>query len=69
MFCVEDVKHIDYKNLSLLNQYVSRSGRIRSRRKNGSCAKHQRMLSRAIKRARQIALLPYTAEHTRLSSR
>jgi small subunit ribosomal protein S18 len=64
-FCENDVKQIDYKNVSLLNRYVAPSGHILSRRKVGTCAKHQRMLSRAIKRAREIALLPYAAEHGR----
>ncbi|MBN1400105.1 MAG: 30S ribosomal protein S18 [Anaerolineae bacterium] len=64
-FCENDVKQIDYKNVSLLNRYVAPSGHILSRRKVGTCAKHQRMLSRAIKRAREIALLPFTAEHGR----
>jgi small subunit ribosomal protein S18 len=52
----------------LLRQYVSERGRIFARRKTGTCAKHQRMLAQAIKRARQIALLPYTAEHVRVQA-
>ncbi len=63
-FCVENVKTIDYKNTMLLRQFISRSGRIVARRKAGTCAKHQRMVARAIKRARHIALLPFTASHT-----
>jgi small subunit ribosomal protein S18 len=49
----------------LLRQFTARSGRIVARRKTGVCAKHQRILAKAIKRARHIALLPYTASHTR----
>lgn len=64
-FCVENVKAIDYKDAALLRQFISRSGRIVARRKAGTCAKHQRMVARAIKRARHIALLPFTASHTR----
>ena len=64
-FCAEKVKEIDYKDVSLLRRYITSSGRIRARRKTGTCAKHQRMLAKAIKRARHIALLPYTAEHVR----
>ncbi|MBC7237063.1 MAG: 30S ribosomal protein S18 [Chloroflexi bacterium] len=66
-FCVDGVDHIDYKDVTLLRQYLSPSARILSRRRTGTCAKHQRMLAAAIKRARQIALLPYTAEHVRLT--
>jgi small subunit ribosomal protein S18 len=64
-FCAENVVAIDYKEVSLLRQYVNERGRIHARRKTGTCAKHQRILSRAIKRARQMALLPYTAQHVR----
>ena len=64
-FCVEGITKIDYKDVDLLKQYISESARIQSRRKTGTCAKHQRMLARAIKRARHVALLPYTAEHIR----
>jgi len=56
---------IDYKDIGMLRQYIASSGRINSRRRTGACARHQRMLARAIKRARQIALLPYTSEHGR----
>lgn len=64
-FCLENAQVVDYKDINKLRQYISPSGRMLSRRKTGNCAKHQRMLSRAIKRARQVALLPYTAEHVR----
>lgn len=65
-FCVDKVEAIDYKDVSLLRQCVNERGRIVARRRTGMCARHQRMLARAIKRARHIALLPYTAEHARL---
>jgi len=65
-FCVEKMKAIDYKDVSLLRQYLNDRGLIRSRRRTSTCAKHQRMLARAIKRARHLALLPYTSEHVRL---
>lgn len=61
-FCVDKVEHIDYKDTARLRKYVSERGKIMPRRMSGNCAKHQRQLSEAIKRARAIALLPYTAE-------
>lgn len=61
--CVDKVKAVDYKSIDLLRQFISPSGRIMGRRKTRVCAKHQRMIARAIKRARHVALLPYTAEH------
>ncbi|MFH1662385.1 MAG: 30S ribosomal protein S18 [Chloroflexota bacterium] len=62
-FCVNHVKEIDYKNISTLSGYVSDRGKIESRRRTGTCARHQRALAMAIKRARHIALLPYAPEH------
>ena len=59
---VDRVVYIDYKDVSLLKHYVTERGKIIPRRITGATAWHQRMLTRAIKRARQIALLPYTAE-------
>lgn len=67
VFCVEKVEYIDYKKPELLVSYLSNSGKITSRRRSGVCAKHQRGLATAIKRARFLALLPHTAEHIRLS--
>ncbi len=61
-FCVDKVDHIDYKDVNRLKKYVSERGKILPRRISGNCAKHQRALTLAIKRARQIALLPYTTE-------
>ena len=65
MFCVDKVKKIDYKDVSRIRRYISERGKIDPRRKIGTCAKHQRMLTTALKRARHMALLPYTAEHVR----
>jgi small subunit ribosomal protein S18 len=64
-FCVEHVDIIDYKDPLKLRRYLSDRGRIEPRRKTGTCAKHQRRLSVALKRARHLALLPYTAGHIR----
>lgn len=62
MFCVDKVDHIDYKDTAKLRRYVSERGKIVPRRISGNCAKHQRQLTVAIKRARTIALLPFVAE-------
>lgn len=66
-FCVDKVSFIDYKDVSRLRRYISERGRIEPRRKTGVCAKHQRSLATALKRARHIALLPYTPEHIRIT--
>ncbi len=66
-FCVDHVDVIDYKDPAKLRRYLSDRGKMEPRRKTGTCAKHQRRLSIALKRARHIALLPYTAEHIRLT--
>lgn len=65
MFCVEHVTDIDYKDVGKLRRFLSDRARIEPKRKLGTCAKHQRALSQALKRARHLALLPYTAEHIR----
>ena len=62
-FCVDKVKHVDYKDVHILERYVSDQGKIKGRRQSGNCTKHQHQVSRAIKRARQIALLPYSRQH------
>jgi len=63
-FCQGDnVKDLDYKNIQLLKKYVSDRGKIVPRRVTGTCAKHQRKLTLQIKRARYMALLPYTSDH------
>jgi small subunit ribosomal protein S18 len=64
-FCVEKVQRIDYKDVGRIRRYISDRGKIDPRRKSGTCAKHQRMLTTALKRARFMALLPYTADHVR----
>ncbi len=65
LFCVEKVKLIDYKEPARLRRYVSDRGKIEPRRKTGTCSKHQRALTTALKRARHLALLPFTAQHIR----
>jgi len=64
-FCVDKIEKIDYKDSNALRRFLSEQGQILSRRKTGTCARHQRRLTIAIKRARHLALLPYTAEHIR----
>lgn len=61
-FCADGVKVIDYKQHEMLSRYVNEYGRIRPRRQTGTCAKHQRALAVAVKRARHIALLPFADE-------
>ena len=59
-FCADHIDSIDYKDAAKLKKFVSENGKILPRRMTGTCAKHQRKLTTAIKRARQMALLPYT---------
>src|SRR5437016_6159665 len=66
-FCVDKVKEVDYKDLVRLRRFLSERGKIEPRRKTGTCAAHQRSLNVALKRARQLALLPFTAEHIRVT--
>ena len=61
-FCVDKMNHIDYKDVPRLRRFTSDRGKIVPRRVSGICAKHQRLLTTAIKRARQIALLPFVVE-------
>ena len=61
-FCIEKVDIIDFKDVRLLQNYIPERGKILPRRISGVCAAHQRMLAEAIKRARNIALLPYAAD-------
>ncbi|NLY74300.1 MAG: 30S ribosomal protein S18 [Firmicutes bacterium] len=61
-FCVDKVETIDYKETARLKRFITERGKILPRRISGNCAIHQRQLTHAIKRARQIALLPYTSE-------
>ena len=64
-FCVDKIKIVDYKDLSRLRRFLSERGKIEPRRKTGTCARHQRMLTTALKRARHVALLPYAPQHLR----
>ncbi|MCK9444682.1 MAG: 30S ribosomal protein S18 [Tissierellaceae bacterium] len=61
-FCVDKSTSIDYKDINKLKKYITERGKILPRRISGNCSKHQRELTTAIKRARQVALLPYSAE-------
>ena len=61
-FCVDKVTKIDYKDIPKLRRYTTERGKILPRRISGNCAKHQRQMTLAVKRARNIALLPFTAE-------
>ena len=61
-FCAEKSEYIDYKDVAKLKKYLAESGKILPRRMTGVCARHQRELAVAIKRARQMALLPYVAD-------
>lgn len=61
-FCSDKEQKIDYKNYDLLRRYVHEDGKIRPRRQSGNCAKHQRKIAIAIKRARHLALLPFSGE-------
>ena len=62
VFCGKENNEIDYKDVAKLRKYVSERGKILPRRITGTCAKHQRAVTGAIKRARHLALMPYTAE-------
>ena len=60
-FCENKIENIDYKDTATLKKYISERGKILPRRATGTCAKHQRKVTVAIKRARNVALLPYTS--------
>ena len=62
IFCEDKVEFIDYKDTAKLRKFISERGKILPRRISGACAKHQRELNVAIKRARQVALLPYVTD-------
>ena len=64
-FCSDHIKVIDYKDPAKLRRYISDRGKIEPRRSTGTCARHQRALALAIKRARFLALIPYVPEHIR----
>ena len=61
-FCVDKIVQVDYKDTARLRRYMSERGKILPRRTTGTCARHQRQLTVAIKRARHVALLPYVAD-------
>lgn len=61
-FCVDKVEEIDYKDVAKLRRYITERGKILPRRISGNCAKHQRQMTTAIKRARNVVLLPFTCE-------
>ncbi|MBO2521138.1 MAG: 30S ribosomal protein S18 [Clostridia bacterium] len=61
-FCVDKIEYVDYKDVARLRRYLTERAKIIPRRISGNCARHQRQLTRAIKRARQMALLPYTQD-------
>jgi small subunit ribosomal protein S18 len=60
-FCKAKVEDVDYKDTNTLRRYISEKGKIRSRRISGACRRHQNQVSRAVKRAREMALLPYVS--------
>lgn len=66
--CADKVTTVDYKDISKLRRYVSERGKILPRRITGNCAKHQRALTTAIKRARHVSLMPYTQDYSILIS-
>ena len=61
-FCKDKVQEVDYKNVNQLRRYISEKGKIRNRRITGACRRHQRQVAVAVKRAREMALLPYVAD-------
>ena len=61
-FCKDKITEVDYKNINQLRRYISEKGKIRNRRITGACRRHQRQVAVAVKRAREVALLPYVAE-------
>lgn len=61
-FCADHIEYVDYKDTKLLQQYVPERAKILPRRISGTCARHQRILQQAIKRARHLALLPFTTD-------
>lgn len=62
IFCVDKIDEIDYKDVAKLRKFITEKGKILPRRMSGVCAKHQRMVAQAVKRARVMALIPYRAE-------
>ncbi len=67
-YCKDKIEQVDYKDVDGLRRFVSEKGKIRSRRITGACRRHQSQIARAVKRARELALLPYVAEGGREDS-
>jgi small subunit ribosomal protein S18 len=63
-FCRDKIEFVDYKDVTTLRKFISDRGKIRSRRITGACRRHQNQIATAVKRARELALLPYVAEST-----
>jgi small subunit ribosomal protein S18 len=61
-FCKDKIEHVDYKDVGTLRRFISERGKIRSRRITGACRRHQNQVAQAVKRAREIALLPYVSD-------
>ena len=68
-YCKDKIEQVDYKDVATLRRFVSERGKIRSRRISGACRRHQNQLATAVKRAREIALLPYVNEAAREGGR
>ncbi|AKF41188.1 30S ribosomal protein S18 [Mycoplasmopsis canis UFG4] len=68
-FCEDNIHYVDYKDTELLNKFISSTGQIKPKSITGTCAKHQRKVANAVKRARFIALIPYTIVRTRSISK
>ena len=66
--CRDKIEQVDYKDVATLHKFISEKGKIRSRRITGSCRRHQNQIARAVKRARELALLPYVSESGREDS-
>lgn len=66
-FCIGHTNVLDYKDTERVRRYIGDRGKMEARRKVGTCAKHQRVVARAVKRARYMAMLPYTSEHIRIT--
>lgn len=62
-YCRDKIEHVDYKDVVTLRKFISDRGKIRTRRITGACRRHQSQIARAVKRARELALLPYVGDH------
>ena len=68
-FCTDNIEHVDYKDIATLRRFISERGKIRSRRITGACRRHQSQIANAVKRARELALLPYVSDTPERSER